>query len=53
MNGPLLLLRATLYFVTIGFTLWTKLFGARRGKLLFFGAMGASTVVAIYLQMTR
>lgn len=52
MNGPLILIRATLTFARTGLSLWVKFLGQRRGKALFWGGMVVSTIVAIILQLT-
>ena len=53
MNGPFLLLRATVAFATVGANVLTRILGARRGRVALIGGMGVSTIVAIYLQVTH
>lgn len=51
MNGPFLLLQATLEFARTGLSLYTRLLGPKRAKLLFWGGTAVSTVVVIVLQL--
>ncbi len=53
MNGPFLLVRATVGFARVGFGVFVRLLGARRGKAVFWGGFALSTVAAIYLQTTH
>ena len=53
MNGPFLLLRATLAFANLGMRLWTALLGRRGARVLLFGGMAVSATVAVFLQVTR
>jgi hypothetical protein len=50
--GPLLLIRATARFALYGLALYVRLLGPRRGKILFWGGMAVSAVVAVALQLS-
>jgi hypothetical protein len=51
-NGPFLLLRATVTFAKTGLAIYTRALGPKRARLLFWGGMAVSAVVAVVLQLT-
>ena len=53
MNGPFLLIRSSLYFASVGFRLFVRLLGAKRGKAFFWGGFALSAAVAVYLQLAH
>ena len=48
MNGPFLLIRATLTFARTGYSLFARM---RHGKALFWGGFAASALVAVVLEV--
>ncbi len=53
MSGPFLLIRASYSFAQVGFRLFVRLLGAKRGKAFFWGGFALSAVAAVYLQLTH
>jgi hypothetical protein len=51
MNGPFLLLRATVTFALVGLSIFTKMLGKKRGKAVFAALTLLSALVAITLQL--
>jgi hypothetical protein len=51
LNGPFLLLKATVTFAKTGLAVYTKALGAKRARLLFWGGMAVSAIVAVILQL--
>jgi hypothetical protein len=51
MNGPFLLLRATMTFALVGLGVLTKTLGKKRGKVVFAALTVLSALVAITLQL--
>jgi hypothetical protein len=51
MNGPFLLLRATITFASVGLSMFTRLLGQKRGKAVFAALTALSALVAITLQL--
>lgn len=52
MNGPLLLIKASVLFARTGLRLYTRLLGPKRAKQLFWGGMAASTVAVVAIQLS-
>lgn len=52
MNSPFLLLKATFVFARTGLALYRRVLGPRGAKILFWGGMGVSAVVAVVLQLS-
>lgn len=53
MSGPFLLIRSSLELARVGYGLFVRLLGARRGRVFFWGGFAASALVATYLQVTH
>jgi hypothetical protein len=51
-NGPLLLIRASVQFALTGLRFYTRALGPNRAKILFWGGMAVSALVAIVLQLS-
>lgn len=51
MNGPFFLIKATVAFARVGLSLYARLLGPKRARVLFWGGMGVSALVAIVLQL--
>jgi hypothetical protein len=50
--GPLLLVRASARLALFGLALYTRLLGPKRAKILFWGGMAISTLIAVVLQLS-